>query len=1717
MFRDPSNVPGDAVCSAQTLAAAALEAIGKIRTAIGSVTVMRADGEIVRVSVGDLVYRGDTIETEADGAVGITFADGTAFNLSAAARLVLNEFVCDPAGIPNSALFSLVQGAFAFIAGKVAKTGGLRIDTPFASIRGSARDRGVGVLTLAALTFAAIEESQAASRHDAFLDDGTITYKDLPHGTFEIVTRDGRVIMADDPGETIVVDPTGSVTRIPNSSSRMAELQQAQHSALATFSLGQEGGAAGGSSSPGFDIPVQLQPINFSPPRNDAPTELVTTHFTAASSGFIEVPPQQLNPPPPPVVTPVLGSAGFSMVTETFNTTGSTHFDTVSSGTLTFTDLNVNTVSATMASMTWSGGATPPSGLAEVLAGALSITTEGADRTSGSIATTFSAADRNFDFLAANETLTIVYDVTVTDNEGVSLTRPVTITIIGTNDTPVLAADASGPHTVTEGLNTTGTFAFTDVDLTDHHTVSTSVTSATWSGGATLPSGVAAALAGALSATASDGTGSGSGSVAVTFSAADDNFDFLAAGQTLTIVYDVTVTDITGASSTQPVTITITGTNDAPVATITPTSYSTAEQVSLNLKNSMSVSDVDGLGEVETATLSVTEGTLTVTAGTSGATVLNNGTNSVTITGTLAQINALLNTDSTSTVSYIDATDTPSASATLTLSINDNGLSGGAALTGSDTAIINIGSVNDAPVATITPTTYSTAEQVSLNLKNSMSVSDVDSLGGVETATLSVTEGTLTVTAGTSGAAVLNNGTNSVTITGTLAQINALLNTDSTSTVSYIDPTDTPSASATLTLSINDNGFSGGAALTGSDTAIINIGSVNDAPVATITPTSYSTAEQVSLNLKNSMSVSDVDSLGGVETVTLSVTEGTLTVTAGTSGATVLNNGTNSVTITGTLAQINALLNTDSTSTVSYIDATDTPSASATLTLSINDNGLSGGAALTGSDTAIINIGSVNDAPVATITPTSYSAAEQVSLNLKNSMSVSDVDSLGGVETVTLSVTEGTLTVTAGTSGATVLNNGTNSVTITGTLAQINALLNTDSTSTVSYIDATDTPSASATLTLSINDNGLSGGAALTGSDTAIINIGSVNDAPVATITPTTYSAAEQVSLNLKNSMSVSDVDSLGGVETATLSVTEGTLTVTAGTSGAVVSGSGTNSVTVTGTLAQINALLNTDSTSTVSYIDPTDTPSASATLTLSINDNGFSGGAALTGNDTAIINIGSVNDVPVATITPTSYSTAEQVSLNLKNSMSVSDVDSLGGVETATLSVTEGTLTVTAGTSGATVLNNGTNSVTITGTLAQINALLNTDSTSTVSYIDPTNTPSASATLTLSINDNGLSGGAALTGSDTAIINIGSVNDAPVATITPTSYSAAEQVSLNLKNSMSVSDVDSLGGVETVTLSVTEGTLTVTAGTSGATVSGSGTNSVTITGTLAQINALLNTDSTSTVSYIDPTDTPSASATLTLSINDNGFSGGAALTGSDTAIINIGSVNDAPVATITPTTYSTAEQVSLNLKNSMSVSDVDGLGGVETVTLSVTEGTLTVTAGTSGATVLNNGTNSVTITGTLAQINALLNTDSTSTVSYIDATDTPSASATLTLSINDNGLSGGAALTGSDTAIINIGSVNDAPVATITPTSYSAAEQVSLNLKNSMSVSDVDSLGGVETVTLSVTEGTLTVTAGTSGATVLEQRHQFGDHHGHAGADQCAAQHRQHQHGQLY
>jgi hypothetical protein len=122
--------------------------IGKVVSATGSVTIEHAGAVVVqanlagqagRAKVGDLVYQGDVVQTGADGRLGINFTDGSSFNLSSNARMALNEFVYDPNGKSNSTMFNLTKGTFTFVAGNIAKTGDMKVDTPVATmgIRGT--------------------------------------------------------------------------------------------------------------------------------------------------------------------------------------------------------------------------------------------------------------------------------------------------------------------------------------------------------------------------------------------------------------------------------------------------------------------------------------------------------------------------------------------------------------------------------------------------------------------------------------------------------------------------------------------------------------------------------------------------------------------------------------------------------------------------------------------------------------------------------------------------------------------------------------------------------------------------------------------------------------------------------------------------------------------------------------------------------------------------------------------------------------------------------------------------------------------------------------------------------------------------------------------------------------------------------------------------------------------------------------------------------------------------------------------------------------------------------------------------------------------------------------------------------------------------------------------------------------------------------------------
>ncbi|MBL8829429.1 MAG: cadherin domain-containing protein, partial [Planctomycetaceae bacterium] len=1266
-------------------------------------------------------------------------------------------------------------------------------------------------------------------------------------------------------------------------------------------------------------------------------------------------------------------------------------------------------------------------------------------------------------------------------------------------------------------------------------------------------------------------------------------------------------------------TINITALNDAPTATITPTTYSVNEQATLTLHGTgLSIADADGLSGTLQVTLSVGTGTLTVAAGTTGVTVSGSGSSSVSLTGTIAQINDLLAGNNAGTIDYVLNSDTPAASTVLTLAVNDQGNTGsGGALTANDTATINITALNDAPTATITPTTYSVNEQATLTLHGTgLSIADLDAASSTVRATLSVVSGTISAAAGSTGVTVSGSGTNTVTLTGTLTQINNLLAGNLSSTLTYTLNSNTPPGSDALTLTANDQGNTGsGGALTASDTATINITALNDAPTATITPTTYAVNEQATLTLHGTgLSIADADAVSGTMSVTLSVGEGTLSVAAGSTGATVSNSGTANVTITGTVTQINDLLAGNLSGTVTYTDNTDTPSASTTLTLAVNDQGNTGsGGALTATDTATINITALNDAPIATITPTSYSINEQTTLTLHGTgLSIADADGLSGTLRITLSVGEGTITVAAGTTGATVTNSGTSSVTITGTITQLNDLLAGNNSASVTYFNSLNNPSASTTLTLAVNDQGNTGaGGALIANDTATITINSDNDEPITgnatasvsedtastsiTLTATdsdgtvthfqltslpsvgtlyldagltnavstgtnyaatgqaltlyfappaqwngsatfqfmgldnlgladstpatgtiTYSAVNDAPVTNTNSVTLAGVnedtvsppgatvsalfgsafddsaDQVSGGSSANnlagiaitantaVSATQGNWQYYNGSSWVNISTSvATNSALVLNASTQIRFLANADyngtpGTLTVRLIDDSSgavTTGTSVNVTTSGGTTRYSNLANAITLDTSIA---AINDAPTATITPTTYTVSEQVTLNLHGTgLTIGDVDAASGTMSVTLSVGEGTLNVAAGATGATVVNSGTSTVTLTGTVTQINNLLAGASGATVTYVDSTDTPSASTVLTLAVNDQGNSGsGGALTASDTATINLTAVNDAPTAVITPTTYSINEQTTLALHGTgLTIADVDAGSALMRVTLSVGTGTLTVAAGATGATVSGSGTSTVTLNGTATQLNDLLAGNNGGTIDYLNSSDAPSASTTLTMTVNDLGNTGtGGALTATDTATINITALNDAPTAAITPASYTVNEQTTLTLDGTgLSIADVDAGSAIVTATLSVGEGTLTASAGSTGATVSGSGTNTLVLTGTVTQINNLLNGSGPAFVSYIDNTNAPSASTTLTLTVNDQGNSGaGGALLGSDTATIFINNVNDAPV--ISNATFTIAED-SATAANVGSVPVTDPDAG-DSHTYSITAG---------------------------------------------
>lgn len=233
----------------------------------------------------------------------------------------------------------------------------------------------------------------------------------------------------------------------------------------------------------------------------------------------------------------------------------------------------------------------------------------------------------------------------------------------------------------------------------------------------------------------------------------------------------------------------------------------------------------------------------------------------------------------------------------------------------------------------------------------------------------------------------------------------------------------------------------------------------------------------------------------------------------------------------------------------------------------------------------------------------------------------------------------------------------------------------------------------------------------------------------------------------------------------------------------------------------------------------------------------------------------------------PVSYSGSEDATLGL-TAINFSDPDAAQNPVVAAFSVATGG--VYADAAAGVAIGTNPNARTLTGSLADINALI---SLNRLRYVPATNANGA-VTLSISINDQGHVGtGGVQIATHNATLNLAAVNDAPTLVV-PMALTLAAGQALPL-GGIAVADVDAGASPVTVVFSAPQGSFTATAA-GGVGVSGSGSGSMALSGSVAALNAFL--AEPSQVQYVAPSIAGTAFYDLTVQLSDNGHTGGGAL-----------------------------------------------------------------------------------------------------------------------------------------------------------------------------------------------------------------------------------------------
>ena len=269
--------------------------------------------------------------------------------------------------------------------------------------------------------------------------------------------------------------------------------------------------------------------------------------------------------------------------------------------------------------------------------------------------------------LGVGETLTDVFQYTVTDSQGGSSSSTLTVTINGTNDVPTVAASVAS---VTEDTKITASGILPTPQDTDIHDPL-----------AFTPKVAEAGLYGKLTLAAN-------GSYTYTLNNSLPAVQRLGVGETATDTFTYTVSDGHGGTATNTLTVTINGTNDAP--TIGASTASVTEDTLLTATGSVPVPRDPDVHDV----LSIQP--MSNVAGTYGTLTLNaDGTYTYTLNNSLPAVQALGAGER-----LLDV---------FTYTVRDNH-----GATGSNTLAVTINGTNDTPsvgnaTATVTEDTQTTA------------------------------------------------------------------------------------------------------------------------------------------------------------------------------------------------------------------------------------------------------------------------------------------------------------------------------------------------------------------------------------------------------------------------------------------------------------------------------------------------------------------------------------------------------------------------------------------------------------------------------------------------------------------------------------------------------------------------------------------------------------------------------------------------------------------------------------------------------------------------------------------------------------------------------------------------------------------------------------------------------------------------------------------------